>query len=556
MREERRHLIYEVLRRLRQGESQRGISRALGIASKTVRRILRDQAERREEGESCLERDLGPQRTPRGSKVDSYEEQIAAWLEQYPDLTAVRLLEKLRAAGFDGKYTVVRLYLKKLRGALRKKTAVQVVVTAVGQQSQFDWSPYKLEGDLQVQVWSDTLSWSRGRSFFSSDNTRQTTILNCLRGSFEEFGGVPDECVTDSMPGVVDRWECGRPIINVRFVDFAAFYDFVVHIAPRADGAYKGKVERPFWFLEINLLNGRTFRSHAEFAEALAWWKMNVAMQQPHPETGRPIWEMLELERPHLKPLPRKPYDTRDVVTRVVDAYAYVQHETNFYPVPEESIGDVVYLCVGVDRIEVFDCGVHRIADHERLPAGAGTRVPDPTRSKRGRYDLTLLTERLTAWGSVAEDFARRLREQKRCAGPDLAHLLGLQVHWSADDIVRAMRHAIDYDAYDGRAIERILQARFRPRSLAEQLADSTRARIQERMRDHPVRQRPLAGYPVLRTGDSPPTMMEESPNEQDREPPNPLAPGDAGAHRAGPDGTGPGPDAPGPRSEPDRAEP
>jgi len=557
MREERRHLIYEVVRRLRQGESQRGIGRALRIATKTIRRIVLDQAERRESGESCLERELGPKRTPRGSKLDKYEEQIAAWLEQYPDLTAVRLLQKLRAAGFDGKYTVVRLYLKKWRGARREKTAVQVVETAVGQQSQFDWSPYDLAATLKVQVWSDTLSWSRGRSFFSSDNTRQTTILNCLRGSFEAFEGVPAECVTDSMPGVVDRWECNRPIINVRFVDFAAYYGFAVHIAPRADGAYKGKVERPFWFLEINLLNGRTFRSHAEFAEALAWWTMNVAMQQPHPDTGRPILEMVALEKPHLKPLPRKPYDTRDVVTRVVDAYAYVQHETNFYPVPEENIGDVVYLCVGVDRIEVFDCGVHRIADHERLPEGAGIRIPDPSRAKRGRYDLTLLTERLAAWGSVAEDFVRHLRDQKRCAGPELAHLLGLQAHWSADDIVRAMRHAIDYDAYEGRSIERILRAKFNPRSLAEQLADSTKARIQERMRDHPIRQRPLASYKVLRTGDSPPTTLEDHPDEQqDREPPDPLAPGDAGTDPAGAGRVGPGPDAPGPGPEPDRAEP
>lgn len=556
MREERRHLIYEVVRRLGRGESQRGISRVLGIAPKTVRRILRDQDERREDGESCLERELGPRRTPRGSVLDKYEEQIAAWLEQYPDLTAVRLLQKLQAVGFSGRYTVVRVYLKKLRGALREKTAVQVVVTAVGQQSQFDWSPYEIEGGLSVQVFSDTLSWSRGRSFSSSDNTRQTTTMNGIKGSFEEFEGVPAECVTDSMPGVVDRWECNRPIINVRFVDFAAFYGFVVHIAPRADGAYKGKVERPFDFLERNFLNGRTFRSRAEFAEGLAWWTVNVAMQQPHPETGRPIWEMLELERPHLKPLPRKPYDTRDVVTRVVDAYAYVQHETNFYPVPEENIGEVVYLCVGEDRIEVFDCGVHRIADHERQAPGAGIRIPDPARAKRGRYDLSLLTERLAAWGSIAEDFVRRLRDQKRCAGPELAHLLGLQAHWSADDIVRAMRHAIDYDAYEGRAIERILQAKFRPRSLAEQLADATRARIQERMRDHPIRQRPLASYPVLRTGDSPPTTLEESPDEQDHEPAGILAPGDTGACPEGVDGPGPGPDAGGLGPQPDRTQP
>ncbi len=553
MNEERQHLIYEVLRRVRQGESRRGIARAMGIAPKTVRRILKDQDKRREDGETSLERELPQPGTPRASKLEPYEERIAHELERYPDLTAVRLLEKLRALGFDGQYTIVRQHLKRLRGAKREKVAVEVVVTPPGHQGQFDWSPYKLAGSLEVQVWSCTLSWSRGRSFHSSDNTRQTTILDYLKRSFEDFGGVPAETVTDSMPGVVDRWECGRPVPNIRFVDFAAYYNFSLHVAPRADGAYKGKVERPFWFLEQNLLNGRTFRSREEFAEALAWWTAERAMQRPHPETDRPLWEMLEQERPYLKPLPRRPYDTRDVVTRIVDSAAYVAHETNLYPVPESHIGDMVYLCVGEDRIEIFDRSVHRIAEHERLPSGAGTRVPDPTRNHRGRYDLTLLTERLAAWGTEAEDFARRLREHKRAAGPDLAHLLSLQTTWSADDIVKAMRHALEYEAYEARAIERILQARFHPRTLAEQLADSTRDRIRDRMRDHPIQQRPLSRYKVLVTGDVPPIQMEDCPDDQAPAPQDTGAAGDAGTHPESPGGPGTAPDAPGAGADPGR---
>ncbi|MBM3271129.1 MAG: IS21 family transposase [Candidatus Sericytochromatia bacterium] len=547
MHEERQHLLYEVQRRLRRGESKRGIARALGIAPKTVRRLLKDNARRRDDGESALERELPDKGTPRARKLDGWEDKIARELERFPDITSQRLLENLQAAGFDGQYTIVRQYLKTLRGAARPKTAVEVVTTAPGQQAQFDWSPYQIAGTLTVQVWSCTLSWSRGRSFHSSDNTRQTTILDFLRRSFEEFDGVPAEGVTDSMPGVVDRWECGRPIPNIRFLDFAAYYGFALHVAPRADGAYKGKVERPFWFLESNLLNGRTFPSREAFAEQLAWWTRERAMQRPHPETELPLWQMLEQERPFLKPLPRRPYDTREVVTRVVDSYAYVAYETNSYPVPENTIGDLVFLCIGPDRIEIFDRGVHRLAEHERQPNGAGIRVPDPTRSHRGRYDLALLTDRLAAWSPVAEDFARRLRERKRAAGPELAHLLGLQTTWSADDIVKAMRHALDYEAFDARAIERILQARFRPRSLAEQLADSTRERIRDRMRDHPIGQRPLSRYSVLRTGDVPPTQMEDHPHGQDHGPADPVAiPADhAGTPPTCPDGPGTPPDAP-----------
>ena len=172
------------------------------------------------------------------------------------------------------------------------------------------------------------MSWSRARAFEAWDNTRQTTILICLKRSFETFGGVPLQAVTDSMPGVVDRWECDQPLLNVRFVDFAAYHHFAVDIAPRGCPRYKGKKERSFWFAERNLLNGRKFASLEEFQEVLAWWTAERAMKRPHPLTARPLWEMLAEEQPYLQPLPARPYDTREVVIRVVDTYGYVQHHT------------------------------------------------------------------------------------------------------------------------------------------------------------------------------------------------------------------------------------
>ena len=528
--EARRRLAYEVQRRRQRGDSQRSISRALGIHRNTVRRLLVELAARREHGESALEREVRPP-TPRGSKLDRYQGQIEAWLEEYGDLTAVRLHEKLTAQGFAGGYTIVRERLKQLRGRRKPKRAFELVHTPVGQQAQFDWSPYTLPGcGAEVNLWSCTLSWSRGRAFEASENTRQTTIFNCLKRSFERFGGVPQQCVTDSMPGVVDRWECEQPILNVRFVDFAAFYHFAVDIAPRGCGQYKGKVERPFWYAEQNLLNGRKFASFEEFKEVLAWWSTERAMRRPHPETRRPIAEMLEAERPHLQPLPARPYDTREVLVRLVDTYGYVRHHTNFYRVADNYIGELVYVCVDVERIEVFDRGIHRLAEHERLPDGAGLRRGEP--GKRRRYDLTLLMERLAAWGEVAETFGERLRARKRYAGPELTHLLALQLVWSAEDIVAALEHAMRYDAYDARAVERILEARFKPRSLEGQMAETTRTQIRNAMREHPVRQRSLTEYAALRAGDgAAPSTLRERADEEDPEsseiegepPPKPL---------------------------------
>ena len=500
--EQRRRVTYDVQRLMQAGRSQREIAHTLGIARKTVRKLLRELEGRRAEGESALERELRP-RVAKASKLDSHEEKVLEWLGKWPDLTAVRCLEKLEGEGFKGGYTIVRERLKALRlllvPPLPKATPFE---TAPGQRAEYDWSPYTLEGGLKVQLWNATLRWSRAPSLAADTNTRQTTILRRLRESFEEWGGVPHEALTDSMPGVVDRWECDQPILNARYVDFVAYYGYRALTAPRRCPQWKAVAERLFLFHEKNLLNGRTIRSLEEYTELLAWWRREKALGKAHPETGRPVHEMLALERPQLLPLPVRPYDTRDVFVRLVDDYQRVQLETNHYPVPA-PIGSRVYVCADAARLEIVDQQARRLIEHERLPDGARTKLTPP-HVRKVRYDLDELVERLSGWGERAGAYALGLREARRYPGPQLARLLQLPIDWSVDDVVAAMDQAMTYHCYDVAAVLRILETRYSPRRLEDHIADSTRQRIQEVMKDHPVTSRPLSTYTALREGDPP----------------------------------------------------
>ena len=507
--DQRRWLTYEIQRLTQAGRSQREIARSLSIARKTVRRLLRELEDRRREGESALEREVRP-RLAKASVLDPYEEKIRAWLEEWPDLTAVRCLEKLQDEGFQGKYTIVCERLKVLRQEqVPPRPKATPVETAPGQRVEFDWSPYTLEGGQKVQLWNATLRWSRAPNLAAETNTRQTTILRHLREAFEEWQGVPLEALTDSMPGIVDRWECDQPILNARYVDFAAYYGCRALIAPRRCPQWKAVAERLFLFHEKNLLNGRTIRTREEYYEVLAWWRREKALGKDHPETGRPVHEMLAQERPHLLPLPARPYDTRDVFVRLIDDYQRVQLETNHYPVPA-PIGSWVYVCADAARLEVVDQQARRLIEHERLPDGAQVKLPPP-QVKRVRYDLDELAERLSGWGEVAHDYARGLRETKRYPGPQLVRLLQLQVDWSIDDLVAAMRQAMTYRCYDLAAVQRILELHYSPRRLEDHIADSTRQRIQEVMKDHPVTPRPLSTYTALREGDPPREKKSET---------------------------------------------
>src|SRR5262249_24772310 len=86
----------------------------------------------------------------------------------------------------------------------------------------------------------------------------------------------------------------------------------------------KGKVERPFHYVEINLLNGRTFRSLAHLNEVTAKWLTDVADVRIHAETKESPRERHARERPYLIALPTTHYETAEVVYRTANVEGFI----------------------------------------------------------------------------------------------------------------------------------------------------------------------------------------------------------------------------------------
>lgn len=507
-------LRYEVARRLRRGDSQRQIARALEIDRKTVRALKAELEARREQDEDAPSELI--QRAPRPSKLDPFHDFITEVIEEYPDIRATRLLEKLQDRGFDGGYTIVRGYLNHVRPKQTKSAAMRVE-TPAGYQGQVDWSPYRLADGTSFHALSQVLSFSRWRWMRFRTDTRQITLLRGLVELFEELGGVPAELVFDSMPGVVDRWEAGEPVLNATFVDFAAHYSFSVHIAPRGDGAYKGKVERPFRYLEENFFNGRTFhRLDVAQAELAAW--LDRVNAKAHRITKRPPNELLPQDRDALGPLPGRPYDTRELVIRIVDDYGNVLFDTKHYSVPPDYVGRVVYVRASESQVEVFDRTATRIGRHARIARDSlndRSELPEH-RPRRRQVSWDLLLSRFESFGEVSAQWAHRVREHKRYARAQLATVLALQQKWSTDDLIDAIEHAHRHLAWDAKAVERILEVRATPRTFSEQLADVTRQRIREAMDSAPIQQRALSEYQRMLTPDTEEDHDEEEGDDRD----------------------------------------
>lgn len=97
---------------LERGVWKSAIARHLDISRETIHRWIR-------EGE--LERDIDtdpPSYTPRppvSTKLDPYKPIIETRLEALPELSAVPLLEEIRAAGYEGGYTELKEYVRTIR---------------------------------------------------------------------------------------------------------------------------------------------------------------------------------------------------------------------------------------------------------------------------------------------------------------------------------------------------------------------------------------------------------------------------------------------------------
>ena len=61
---------------------------------------------------------------PKPNKLDDYKRQADMWLEETP-YSAVRILEKLSERGFDGKYSIVKEYVRSKKMDLNEKATVR-----------------------------------------------------------------------------------------------------------------------------------------------------------------------------------------------------------------------------------------------------------------------------------------------------------------------------------------------------------------------------------------------------------------------------------------------
>jgi Transposase and inactivated derivatives len=280
----------EIVRLFEQGLSGRRIAALVQVSRDTVARVLEQVAQAR--GAETTPQPSTPRPRPRRC-LDAYTEWIEQLLGRYPDLTAQRLFEELRQRGYQGSYPTVWRRLQELRPAPVRPPVVRFETTP-GAQAQMDYATYTIAftdtGPQRVQLFSYLLGYSRRQYLhFVVRQDFETTLRQHL-AAFTHLGGAAACCLYDNFKVVVQGWEDDEPIYNPRFLAFATHYGFRPWACRPRRPQTKGKVERPFHYVETNLLCGRDFRDLEHLNAVTAWWLAEVADVRVHGETGqRPL---------------------------------------------------------------------------------------------------------------------------------------------------------------------------------------------------------------------------------------------------------------------------
>ena len=246
---------------------------------------------------------------PKPTKLDAYKQQVDQWLEEAP-YSAVRILEKLKEQGFEGKYSIVKEYVKSRKMDLDEKATVRFE-TMPGKQGQMDWGFFEEHTVYEEGKWKKlycfllVLGYSRMRYIEFVTDMSTNTLIRCHQNAFRYFGGYPEEILYDNMKQVVVKRLLKQEdsTLNRQFEDFAGFYGFKPILCRPYRGQTKGKVERTVQFVRDNFMVGIKYNSLADLnGQALAW--CNKVNGKVHATTNEIPFERLKKEG--LSPLKRE----------------------------------------------------------------------------------------------------------------------------------------------------------------------------------------------------------------------------------------------------------
>lgn len=338
-------------------------------------------------------------------------------------------------------------------------------VFAPGQEMQHDTSPHRviLAGKpVMTQCASLILAYSRYLFIQYYPRFTRFEAKQFLLEAVRFLAGCCPTCIIDNTSVMVVAGAGDEAVFAPEMVAFARTLGFAFRAHPVNQPDRKGRVERPFAWVEGNFLAGRTFADFADLNQQALAWCEKVANAKPKRVLGMAPSAAYAVERPCLQPLPAVLPPVYQVAERVVDLYGFVSVETNRYSVPERWVGKTLTVYLYASELRI--CAREQlVAIHPRLIGVRDTKqkLPGhhPTPQRRDRTpppEATLLQ----GHHPVLDAYVAALVKQAHGRGVrPLRRLLGFRRSYPESPFLAAVVQALQFGLFDlGRLEAMILQ--------------------------------------------------------------------------------------------------
>ena len=321
----------------------------------------------------------------------------------------------------------------------------------------------------EVEFFVSILGASQYTYAEASPSQQKEDLVRSVENALRFYGGVPAAIVPDNLKSAVKQSNKYEPTLNETFLDFAEHYGTAVLPArayrPRDKSLVEGAV-RILYQRIYTALRDRVFHGIKELNKAI-WEELEAHNNRKL--TGRHISRLQmfnDVEKETLAPLPEQRYDIKYQSMATVGQNGHVQlsKDKHYYSVPYEYIRKKVKILYTTTAVEIFH-KYNRIAVHKRSFKPYNYTTLTEHLASTHRFITEWTPQRFINWGeSIGEpvkEFVTRLLGQK--LHPEQAYksclgVLSFAKKVGNDRLSDACKRAIDYDIYNYKIIQTILQ--------------------------------------------------------------------------------------------------
>jgi len=435
---------------------------------------------------------------PRPSKLDPYKAKIG-YLVKEDGLSAVRILEEIKQLGYLGGYSILKDYIRTIRPSKSRGPSAPID-HAPGHEAQMDWSPHKVfvgGRETIVHTGSIVLCFSRWLyiNFFTDETLESVIALH--EEAFMKMGHIPETITYDNMTTVGRHIGPGEVWLNPTFKAFADKYGFEVIILPPGAKDRHGAVERPFHYIENNCLKGREFNDFEHLRSHGQWWLDNTANVRIHGTLRERPVDRLARERPFLKPLPTKKYETYQEFKRLVHRDFCVAINTNRYSVHPDLEGKQAFVRLFHDHLEIWID--NKLEARHVYNEGKYQRdvLPEHESAYRGSsFQSELLKKAFLRLGEPATTYFEGLKKERgKAAGYHLSRILKMADRHGSDVVAGAISHAQRYGVYSADAVTRVIHGKTIKKKGQAQIVEDVPENVRQWLRSCAVESQKPSSY-------------------------------------------------------------